>query len=543
MKYVYSFSEGNSELSKLLGWKGARLSELTNLGIPVPQGFIITTDACRQYYNNNKQITQELQDEINIYIDNLEKTTGKKVGNIDNPLFVSVRGSEGINLIDLSDTVLNIGINESTAKGISSVYNNRFSLEIYVNFFISYMHSILHEDYIHEFEDINGELVSAYYGINNKSYDNFSNEAMMEFVLKSKQFYKSKYDMEFPEDPKLHLLEVIKAAFNSWKCKRGEVFRRLNNLEDNKDMAVIVQTMVFGNAASNSGVGYYYTRDPKTGENKLFLKFNENTQRDDYPSFYEIYYHENERHKLSNKCVDDLISAGKLIEKHFKSSQFVEFVVEKDIPYVLMSRTAKRCVDTEAELNMAVDFVNEGIITKEEAVSKISKFKFMELSLPAFDKESSSSAVEISTGIPGSKGVAHGKAYFTEESVREHTNLGEKVIFITRGLGLCTTEKEEKMINDIEGIITSCGMTADETILARNTDTPCVVLNREELSIDWENNSCVLNGYTIKEGDTISIDGTNGRIYTGIQRIVRREMAGNYGTFVEWVQQVEKLPN
>lgn len=530
-KYVYSFAEGNKDMIELLGLKGAMLSELESLNISVPKGFIISTEACKLYFDNNQSMPEELVSEIEVYLNNLEEVTGKRLGCADNPLFLAVRSSGASLMPGLQSAILNVGISDSTVKWVSDTYSERTSLEIYLNFLIPYMYSILDDDKAHEFEAINHDIIWSYFNSDGGCFKDISIDDIKEFIQESKKLYLNAFNRVFSDEPRQHLFECIKNTFNSWYSPRAKAYRRLNDKKDSQNAAVIVQVMALGNINSNSEVGYYYTRDPKTGENEGFVKVLEQSQNDIYPSFYDIYDQEDYKHKLTSACLQQLTSIGRKIEKHFKAAQEIHFVIEDNVPYIIMSKNAKKLMEAEAELNIAVDMVNEGTISKRDAVSRISKFKFREIALHVFDKNGLSNDSVIAEGFCGCKGMTCGKAYFTEEKVLEHIKLGEKIILITA----CGCNLD--MIQPVEGIITRRGMASNEAIWAREYEKPCVVLRRNLMEIVEE--GILLNGYLVKEGDLISIDGTDGRVYKGIQKIIPREREGNYGTFISWVREIE----
>jgi pyruvate,orthophosphate dikinase len=539
MKYVYSFTEGTVQMKELLGRKGATLSELTKLGLPIPEGFVVTTEACSLYYAQDKSITKDLEEEIFTYIQHLEKTSGKKFGDAENPLFISVRASSNNYMERFFEDVLNIGINDTTAKALAKTCGNkRFPLDLYINFLIPFMNSILEDTNINEFEAINHKLISAYYRNNKNCFGEFSDEAMEEFIIKTKQFYKRIYEKDFPDDPRQQLLYITEAVFRSCDSIRAQVYKRLNEIDGIMCAAVVVQKMVFGNASDDSAVGYLYTRNPKTGENKAFTKLIKNTQRKEIPYFYDIQDNKDESSQLSESCFNVLITAGKKIEKHYKDCQCIDFVLEKNTPYIMMSTSKKLCMELEAELNIIIDLVQEGIISKDEAIERISRGEFRLLSLPVFDEVNLKGREEIAQGFTAFKGVAYGKVYFSEDKAREHINLGEKVIIITRFIR--GDEKGEEIIQLVDGVVSSGGMSIDQAIMARNNEKPCIVIDRTKLNISKDGTFCILNDKKIIEGDIISVDATIGKVYKGITKIIPRPRVGNYGKIIEWISDIER---
>ena len=539
MKYVYNFTEGNQHMKELLCEKGATLSELKKLEVAIPEGFIVTSKACSLYYSNDKRLTEDLEEEIFTYIEHLEKESGKKFGDAENPLFISVRSSSNNYMERFFEDILNIGINDTTAKALAKVCKNeRLPLELYVNFLIPFMNSILDDSYTNDFEAINRNLISAYYRNNEENFGEFSDEEINQFIIKTKELYKKIYDNEFPDNPREQLMHCIEAVFKSCDSIRSQVYRRINEVEEIVCAAAVVQKMVLGNTGDNSGVGYLYTRNPKTGQNKPFTKIIKNAQRKETPYFYDIQNNKDYSNHLSEKCLNELITEGKEIEKHYKDSQCIDFVVENDSPYIIMSTSKKPCMELEAELNIIIDLVEEGIISKDEAVAKISRRQFKLLSLPVFDEKNLKNREEIAQGLTAFKGVAYGKVYFSEEKARRHINLGEKVIIVTRFIS--GDEKGEEFIQSVDGVVSSGGLSIDQAIMARNNEKPCIAIDRVKLNISKDGTYCTLNDVIITEGDIISVDATNGKIYKGLTKIIPRPTVGNYGKIVEWISNVER---
>lgn len=530
-RLVCSFKDGADSMPSLLGAKGARLSELIKLGFPVPLGFVVTTNGCKAFYKNGQKLTEDMKTGILHCIEELERKTGKKLGDSENPLLLSVRSSSTTYMPGLSDAVLNIGINDKTAKGLSKIAGNeRFHLEAYINFMVPFMHSILSDDVIRDYEDIDRDIGCAYYRLRYENYDVFTADEIARFIKESKLYYKKIFNEEFPDDTREQLFKCIESVYNSWQTKRNQVYRRLNSIPDNQSAAAVIQEMVFGNLGSDSSAGWVFTRDNLTGEDRIKPKFAENSQIERHGYFDEDYSHVKELNKISPQCLEELKSICKAAEKHFKDMQHINLVVERGQLYVLMARGGKR--QAEASLNIAVDLANEGIISRKGAVSRLTERELREITLPVFQKEGLESVVEIAHGHPASKGVGHGRVCFSEQKAQSFKDRGEDVILMVKHIR--GSEKAEELIKSIDGLVVLGSIASDGAIMARRSWKPCVVLDCERMMANPIERTVTLNGSKINEGDFISVDGTNGRVYRGTLKIVDREREGNFGTFMDW---------
>ena len=531
-KYVYSFKEGNKDMRDLLGGKGANLAEMTNLGLPVPNGFTITTQACNRFYEENEELWQDLKEEIRKGIENVEKITGKGFSDKENPLLFSVRSGAKISMPGMMDTILNLGLNDVTVEGLSKKTNNeRFAYDSYRRF-------------IQMFSDVAMGIPKAEFDkILNKQKEkrNIENDIdlntddLKEIVKEYKAIYKKYIGEDFPQDPKVQLFNAVKAVFMSWNTPRAKTYRKLNEISDTLGTAVNVQEMVFGNMGMNSGTGVAFTRNPATGENVLFGEFLIDAQGEDVVAGVRtpepIARLENELpgvYKEFKETVEKL-------EKHYKDMQDLEFTVENGKLFMLQCRNGKRT--TKAAINIAVDQVNEGLITKEEAILRIEPKSIDQILHPTFEEKEVKSKKEITKGLPASPGAASGVVVFSPDKVIEYHKNNVKTILV----------REETSPEDIdgmvyaEGILTARGgMTSHAAVVARGMGK-CCVAGCSELRVDEEDKVIRYHGGEIKEGDMISIDGSTGYVYLGEIKKVTPELSGNFAKFMEWADEFRTL--
>lgn len=531
-KYVYSFKEGNKDMRDLLGGKGANLAEMTNLGLPVPNGFTITTQACNRFYEENEELWQDLKEEIRKGIENVEKITNKGFSDKENPLLFSVRSGAKISMPGMMDTILNLGLNDVTVEGLSKKTNNeRFAYDSYRRF-------------IQMFSDVAMGIPKAEFDkILNKQKEkrNIENDIdldtddLKEIVKEYKAIYKKYIGEDFPQDPKVQLFNAVRAVFMSWNTPRAKIYRKLNEISDTLGTAVNVQEMVFGNMGMNSGTGVAFTRNPATGENVLFGEFLIDAQGEDVVAGVRtpepIARLENELPSVYKEFKETV----EKLEKHYKDMQDIEFTVENGKLFMLQCRNGKRT--TKAAINIAVDQVNEGLITKEEAILRIEPKSIDQILHPTFEEKDVKSKEEITKGLPASPGAASGVVVFSPDKVVEYHKNNLKTILV----------REETSPEDIdgmvyaEGILTARGgMTSHAAVVARGMGK-CCVAGCSELRVDEEDKVIRYNGGEIKEGDMISIDGSTGHVYLGEIKKVTPELSGNFAKFMEWADEFRTL--
>lgn len=531
-KYVYSFKEGNKDMRDLLGGKGANLAEMTNLGLPVPNGFTITTQACNRFYEENEELWQDLKEEIRKGIENVEKITNKGFSDKENPLLFSVRSGAKISMPGMMDTILNLGLNDVTVEGLSKKTNNeRFAYDSYRRF-------------IQMFSDVAMGIPKAEFDkILNKQKEkrNIENDIdldtddLKEIVKEYKAIYKKYIGEDFPQDPKVQLFNAVRAVFMSWNTPRAKIYRKLNEISDTLGTAVNVQEMVFGNMGMNSGTGVAFTRNPATGENVLFGEFLIDAQGEDVVAGVRtpepIARLENELPSVYKEFKETV----EKLEKHYKDMQDIEFTVENGKLFMLQCRNGKRT--TKAAINIAVDQVNEGLITKEEAILRIEPKSIDQILHPTFEEKDVKSKEEITKGLPASPGAASGVVVFSPDKVIEYHKNNLKTILV----------REETSPEDIdgmvyaEGILTARGgMTSHAAVVARGMGK-CCVAGCSELRVDEEDKVIRYHGGEIKEGDMISIDGSTGYVYLGEIKKVTPELSGNFAKFMEWADEFRTL--
>ena len=531
-KYVYLFSEGNGKMRELLGGKGANLAEMTNLGMPVPYGFTVSTEACTQYYEDGRQISEEIQGQIYDALAKLEEKAGKKFGDASNPLLVSVRSGARASMPGMMDTILSLGLNETVVEGLAKkTQNPRFAYDSYRRF-IQMFSDVVMELSKKDFEKIIDEMKEAR-GI--KLDTEFSAEDMKEMAEKFKVYYKEQKGEDFPTDPKVQLMEAVKAVFRSWDNPRANYYRRMNDIPYSWGTAVNVQMMVFGNTGPNSGTGVAFTRNAATGENKLFGEYLINAQGEDVVAGIRTPSPIATLEKDMPEVYKQFVEVADRLEKHYKDMQDMEFTIEDGKLFMLQTRNGKRTA--AAALKIAVDLVDEGMIDEKEAVMRVEPKQLDSLLHPQFDVDALKKASPIGKGLPASPGAACGRVVFTAADAKEWADRGEKVI-LTR---LETSPEDIEGMDVSQGILTvRGGMTSHAAVVARGMGT-CCVSGCGEIKIDEENKCFTLGGKTIKEGDYISLDGSTGNIYGEAVPTVEASISGDFGRYMGWADAARKL--
>ena len=533
-KYVYSFKEGNKDMRNLLGGKGANLAEMTSIGLPVPRGFTVTTEACTKYYEDGKMISEDIQKEIFEKLTELETISGKKMGDKTNPLLVSVRSGARASMPGMMDTVLNLGLNDEVAVGFAEATNNaRFVYDSYRRFIQMFADVVMgfpKSSFERLFDKIKEEK--------NVEFDTeLTAEDLMEVVEIYKEEYKKHAGVDFPQDPKEQLLEAVKAVFRSWNNDRAITYRRLNDIPASWGTAVNVQEMVYGNRGNDCGTGVAFTRNPATGEKKLYGEYLMNAQGEDVVAGIRTPQPIDTLKEVMPECYDEFVRICGILEDHYKDMQDMEFTIENGKLFMLQTRNGKRTA--AAALQIAVDLVNEGMISKEEAILKVEPRQLDQLLHPNFDMASLKAATVVAKGLAASPGAATGKIYFTAEDVIEASKNGEKDLLLVR---LETSPEDIEGMNIAHGILTiRGGMTSHAAVVARGMGT-CCVCGCGELRIDEEAKTVTTkDGKTYKEGDWMSLDGSTGNVYGEQVKTVEPEISGNFETFMNWADDVRKL--
>ncbi len=532
MKYVYSFKEGNKDMRNLLGGKGANLAEMTNIGLPVPQGFTITTEACTQYYEDGREINEEIQKQINEYIVKMEEMTGKKFGDKENPLLVSVRSGARASMPGMMDTILNLGLNEEVVEVLAKQSNNpRWAWDCYRRFIQMYSDVVMEVGKKY-FEELIDKMKSKK-GV--KQDVELDADDLKELANEFKAEYKAKIGKDFPSDPKEQLMGAIKAVFRSWDNPRANVYRRDNDIPYSWGTAVNVQSMAFGNMGDDCGTGVAFTRDPATGEKGLFGEFLTNAQGEDVVAGVRTPMHIAEMEEKFPEAFEQFKEVCKTLEEHYRDMQDMEFTVEHGKLYMLQTRNGKRTA--RAALKIACDLVDEGMRTEEEAVEMIDPRNLDTLLHPQFDAAAIKKAQAIGKGLGASPGAACGKIVFTAEDAVAWHEKGEKVVLVR----LETSPEDITGMKASQGILTvRGGMTSHAAVVARGMGT-CCVSGCGDIAMDEANKQFTLAGKTFHEGDSISIDGTTGAIYEGIIPTVDATISGEFGRVMEWADKFRKL--
>ena len=531
-KWVYMFTEGNATMRNLLGGKGANLAEMTNLGLPVPQGFTVTTEACTQYYEDGRQINDEIMGQIMEAIDKMEGITGKKFGDKKNPLLVSVRSGARASMPGMMDTILNLGLNEEVVETLAEASGNpRWAWDCYRRF-IQMFSDVVMEVGKKYFEELIDKM-KADRGV--KQDVELTAEDLKELANQFKAEYKEKIGSDFPSDPKEQLMEAIKAVFRSWDNPRANVYRRDNDIPYSWGTAVNVQMMAFGNMGVDCGTGVAFTRDPATGENGLFGEFLTNAQGEDVVAGVRTPMHISEMEEKFPEAFVQFKQVCETLEKHYRDMQDMEFTVEHGKLYMLQTRNGKRTA--KAALKIACDLVDEGMRTEEEAVAMIDPRNLDTLLHPQFDAAALKAATPMGKGLGASPGAACGKIVFTADDAEAWAAKGEKVVLVR----LETSPEDITGMKSAQGILTvRGGMTSHAAVVARGMGT-CCVSGCGDIIMDEENKKFTLAGKEFHEGDFISIDGTTGNIYDGVIKTVDASIAGTFGRVMAWADKYRTL--
>ena len=531
-KWVYLFKEGNADMRELLGGKGANLAEMTNLGLPVPQGFTITTEACTQYYEDGRQINDEIQGQINEYIGKMEEITGKKFGDTKNPLLVSVRSGARASMPGMMDTILNLGLNETVVEAIAAqTGNERWARDCYRRFIQMYSDVVMEvgKKYFEELID----KMKADRGV--KQDVELTAADLKELADQFKAEYKAKLGEDFPDDPKEQLMGAIKAVFRSWDNPRANVYRRDNDIPYSWGTAVNVQMMAFGNWSNESGTGVAFTRDPATGEKKLMGEFLMNAQGEDVVAGVRTPQKIAEMAKVMPEVFEQFQKVCDTLENHYRDMQDMEFTIEDRKLYMLQTRNGKRTA--QAALKIACDLVDEGMRTEEEAVAMIDPRNLDTLLHPQFDRDVLKEATPLGKGLGASPGAACGKVVFSAEDAEEWAARGEKVVLVR----LETSPEDITGMKAAQGILTvRGGMTSHAAVVARGMGT-CCVSGCDDIVMDEANKKFTLAGQEFKEGDFISLDGSTGNIYAGKIPTVDATIVGEFSRIMEWADKYRTL--
>ena len=531
-KYVYLFNEGKADMRNLLGGKGANLAEMTNLGLPVPQGFTVTTEACTRYYDDGRKIADEIQKEIEENLVKLEAKTGKKFGDVANPLLVSVRSGARASMPGMMDTILNLGLNDQVVEGLAKLTNNpRFAYDSYRRFIQMFSDVVMgleksrFERIIDDMKEKKGVKMDTELDVND----------LKEMVVKFKEFYKEELGKDFPQQPKEQLMEAVKAVFRSWDNPRAQVYRRMNDIPYSWGTAVNVQSMVFGNMGDTSGTGVAFTRNPSTGEKKLYGEYLMNAQGEDVVAGIRTPMPISELANQNPAIYEQFVNIANTLENHYNDMQDMEFTIENGKLYMLQTRNGKRTA--KAALKIAVDLVNEGKITEQEALMKIEPKQLDSLLHPGFDPAALKKAEVIGKGLPASPGAACGKVVFTAERASELAGEGNKVVLVR----LETSPEDIEGMAASEGILTARGgMTSHAAVVARGMGT-CCVAGCSDLKVNEEEKYFELGGKKYHEGDYISLDGSTGNIYGEQVKTEPASLSGDFGTIMEWADKYRTL--
>ena len=531
-KYVYLFSEGNANMRELLGGKGANLAEMTNIGMPVPQGFTISTEACTRYYEDGEKIAPEIEAEIFEYLAKMEALVGKKFGDKENPLLVSVRSGARASMPGMMDTILNLGINDDVAATLAAKSGNvRWAYDSYRRFIMMFSDVAMGYDRL-KFEAIMDELKEKR-GVATDA--GLTAEDMQEMVERFKVLYKELAGVEFPTDPKVQLMAAVRAVFGSWMNERAIAYRRMNDIPSSWGTAVNVQMMVFGNMGDDCGTGVAFSRDPATGENKLYGEFLMNAQGEDVVAGIRTPQTIDQLHETNAAAYDQFAAVAKNLEKHYKDMQDMEFTIEQGKLYMLQTRNGKRTAS--AALKIACDLVDEGMISEQEAVAMIEPRTLDTLLHPQFDAAAAKKAEVIGKALGASPGAASGKIVFTAEDAKAEAAKGEKVVLVR----LETSPEDIEGMKAAQGILTvRGGMTSHAAVVARGMGK-CCVSGCSAITMDEANKCFTLSGKTYHEGDWISFDGSNGNVYDGVIPTVDASISGEFGRIMGWADKYRKL--
>ena len=530
-KYVYLFSEGNANMRELLGGKGANLAEMTNIGMPVPQGFTISTEACTRYYEDGEKIAPEIEAEIFEYLAKMEALVGKKFGDKENPLLVSVRSGARASMPGMMDTILNLGINDDVAATLAAKSGNvRWAYDSYRRFIMMFSDVAMGYDRL-KFEAIMDELKERR-GVATDA--GLTAEDMQEMVARFKVLYKELAGEEFPTDPKVQLMAAVRAVFGSWMNERAIAYRRMNDIPSSWGTAVNVQMMVFGNMGDDCGTGVAFSRDPATGENKLYGEFLMNAQGEDVVAGIRTPQTIDQLHETNAAAYDQFAAVAKNLEKHYKDMQDMEFTIEQGKLYMLQTRNGKRTA--QAALKVAVDMVNEGLCTKEEALLKIDPNSINALLHPRFDEAALKKAKPVATGLAASPGAGCGAVYFTAEDVKKHAKNGPTLLVRS-----FTSPEDIEGMAAAKGILTATGgRTSHAAVVARGMGA-CCVAGCGALRIHEDEKYLTIGDIRVNEGEVMSIDGNTGNVYVGAIPTVDATISGDFAVVMGWADSIRKL--
>jgi len=529
-KYVYFFGEGDASMKMLLGGKGANLAEMTRIGLPVPPGFTITTEACAHYYKNNEQWPEGLEEEILANLKQLEEKSGKKFGDPNNPLLVSVRSGAPVSMPGMMDTILNLGLNDEVVEGLAKLTGDkRFAYDCYRRFIQMFGNVVMGIDHS-KFEAILDEVKEE---VGAKLDTDLDAEALKKVIQKYKELYKKETGEDFPQEPYEQLKRAINAVFESWNNKRAITYRKIHGIPDDWGTAVNVQMMVFGNMGFDSGTGVGFTRNPSTGEKEYYGEYLLNAQGEDVVAGIRTPKPIVEMEKELPKAFEELKKVYEILEKHYKDMQDFEFTIEKGKLYLLQTRTGKRTA--QAAIKIAVDMVKEGLIDKKTAILRVDPNQLNQLLHPQIDR--SQPIQVLAKGLPASPGAAYGKVVFDADEAEKLGNEGEKVILVRPE----TTPDDIHGVVAAQGVLTSRGgMTSHAAVVARGMGKPCVA-GCEAIKIDLDKKQFTVNGTVVKEGDYITIDGGTGEVILGQVKTIPPQLSGDFQTLLSWADEVRKL--
>lgn len=531
-KYVYNFHEGNGSMRELLGGKGANLAEMMNLGMPVPYGFTVTTEACNQYYADDEKISVGIIAEIMNHLRDLEEESGKEFGSPENPLLVSVRSGARASMPGMMDTILNLGLNDEVVEGLATLTNNpRFAYDSYRRFIQMFADVVMGLSKA-KFETVIDEIKEAKHVKLDTELDTDDLKLM---VKKFKEFYREQLHDDFPTDPKEQLILAVEAVFKSWENPRAQYYRKMNDIPSSWGTAVNVQMMVFGNMGETSGTGVAFTRNPATGENKLYGEFLMNAQGEDVVAGIRTPQTIDHLKDIMPKAYEQFVDITKKLENHYKDMQDMEFTIENEKLFMLQTRNGKRTAS--AALKIACDMVAEGLLTKEEAILNVDPSQLDALLHPTFDGAALKDAQVITRGLPASPGAATGKVVFNAEDAKRAANAGHRVVLVR----LETSPEDIEGMAAAQGVLTvRGGMTSHAAVVARGMGT-CCVSGCGDIKVNEEEKYFTVNGLKFTENDYISLDGSTGNVYGEEVRTVPAKIVGDFETFMSWADEFRKL--
>ena len=532
-KYVYLFKEGNANMRDILGGKGANLAEMTNLGLPVPYGFTVSTEACTQYYEDGRKINDEILGQIYEALDVIEQQAGKKFGDPENPFLVSVRSGARASMPGMMDTILNLGLNDQTVVGLAKLTNNeRFAYDSYRRFIMMFSDVVMEISKL-KFDAVFDKVKKE----NNCKLDTELNAENLKLITEQfKDIYRQEKGTEFPQDPREQLIEAVKAVFRSWDNPRADVYRRMNDIPYSWGTAVNVQSMVFGNMGNDCGTGVAFTRNPSTGEKALYGEFLMNAQGEDVVAGIRTPSQISELQQSQPAVYKQFVRIANTLEQHYRDMQDMEFTIERGKLFMLQTRNGKRTAS--AALKIAVDLVNEGLITKEEALLKIEPKSLDALLHPTFEPNALKKAKPIAKGLPASPGAACGRVYFNAADCIDASKRGEKVVLVR----LETSPEDIEGMYAAEGVLTARGgMTSHAAVVARGMGTCCVSGCSEVMILEKSRKFTTASGRSFNEGDWISLDGSTGSVYGEALPTIEAQVSGNFATIMQWADEVRKL--